>query len=713
MTTETSGMKWIDRVLSLVVILLHLPSILDALVNVVRGDVSYWVILMMVLLPYAGVWGLFWWFLYHRDRKDSRSWRILMRGCVIFATALAIVLLIPSKVESAPPRLLIADLENLANSPEIPIAGEKRALIVALQQSHRLRVVLPEEMVEALQRMGKQPDSPLTPATAHELCTREGIGLLLRWQIKRDEAAYTLEGTLQNVAGNAVLAEVVVGPFSLDQLTPSIDRFARQIRRQSGDTLVRVLASKPLADATTPSLAALQAYSDAQTELEQTRYQSAEEQLRRAVELDPNFALALIDLASLYEQKGDLLAATTLVTRAHEVRERLTVPERVKVDEYYYWLVLNDHEQAIRVVKDFLKAYPNHLERYETLAYQQSTLMNFEEAEDAESKFIGRRPWSTRSVEPVISLWQFQLAQGKFPQALTTANGLIEDVPTLTYAPYLLVIPTLAQGKIQDSRSVLQTNPRANEEARLWLGGLIDLYTGRLITAEDNWQRYHDVIAGARAETPWIESSSRVQLWISRVALRTGNFDVVRRNLEVTGEVRDEYLAEIGKYYVRIGDVPKARQILEMLQSRLAGRLTRQNLATTQLLEAEIDAQAGNGDAAVEKLMSASIYPWRYLYWPVHDSLADIALSTHHCDVALRTYADMLGRKGFAFYWERPDDWVMAHYGMARAEECNGRKDLALGYYVQFVQLWGDDAIPAVRDARTRIAELRRTGLRR
>src|SRR6185369_8817205 len=101
-------------------------------------------------------------------------------------------------------------------------------------------------------------------------------------------------------------------------------------------------------------------------------------------------------------------------------------------------------------------------------------------------------------------------------------------------------------------------------------------------------------------------------------------------------DIPEEFLAEAGKYYARIGDVEAAQAQLDRLRERLEGRQTNQNQTLLRLLESEIELSKGNLDASYNLLSSAPDYPWANLYWPLQESRAYIGLATRHPDMTTK-----------------------------------------------------------------------------
>ncbi len=113
-------------------------------------------------------------------------------------------------------------------------------------------------------------------------------------------------------------------------------------------------------EATTASIEALKAYSatrapgfggcDARIPL-----------LERAVELDPEFALAHAGLGPCYSGTGRRQLAIQSATRAYELRQRTTDPERFFIEYAYDRDVTGDLERAFQTVTLWTQTYPRDL----------------------------------------------------------------------------------------------------------------------------------------------------------------------------------------------------------------------------------------------------------------------------------------------------------------------------------------------------------------
>jgi len=183
------------------------------------------------------------------------------------------------------------------------------------------------------------------------------------------------------------LAREQVEADSKEQVLKSLDKAASNLRQKMGESLASVQQfAKPLEQATTSSLEALQAFSLGQAEHLKTNDEAAIPHLKRAVELDPNFAMAYATLGVCYNNLIRLTDAGEALKKAYELRDRASQREKFYILAHYYDEVILDSEKASAIYAEWRQTYPRDTVPYDNGALSFSELGQHEKALDLASQ---------------------------------------------------------------------------------------------------------------------------------------------------------------------------------------------------------------------------------------------------------------------------------------------------------------------------------------
>jgi tetratricopeptide (TPR) repeat protein len=257
----------------------------------------------------------------------------------------------------------------------------KEALTVQLEQSPYLNV-LPESRVrEALRYMGRPPDERVSTDIAREICLREGAKAMLTGSISSLGSHYVIDLRAVNAQTGDALAREQIEAESKEQVLKSLDQGASSLRRKLGESLGSVQKfAMPLEQATTSSLEALQAFTQGQAEHQKLADDKAIPYLKRAIELDPNFAMAYATLGVAYSNQNDRLQASDYLKKAFELKERASEREKLYVSAHYYEMVTGQVERAVEVYESWKETYPRDCTPRDNLSNRYSEVGQFEKA---------------------------------------------------------------------------------------------------------------------------------------------------------------------------------------------------------------------------------------------------------------------------------------------------------------------------------------------
>ena len=317
----------------------------------------------------------------------KKTWRVAVAIGVAVAAALAVFYMGPSWLAPGPASALtsrdavvVADFENRTGEPLFD-GALKVALAVALEQSPFLSIYPEARARETLRLMERSPDEPITRAIAREIAQREQLKALLAASITRLGGNYAVALEAINAVTGDVLAREQAEAAGKEQVLASLGTVASRLREKLGESLASVQRfDVPLPRATTASLDALHAYALA---LEQGREVPRLEtipHLKRAIELDPTFALAYAQLSSVYANNGQRALAPPFSRKAFELRDRVSQRERFYISWRYYSDADRSWDEALELARVWTESYPHEAFAFNSLGLASVRLGQWEEA---------------------------------------------------------------------------------------------------------------------------------------------------------------------------------------------------------------------------------------------------------------------------------------------------------------------------------------------
>jgi len=263
------------------------------------------------------------------------------------------------------PRLTDKDtivLSEFTNSTGDPVFDEtlRRGLAVQLAQSPYLTLVSDERMHRTLALMGQPTNAPVSRDAARAVCERTASAAVLEGSINSLGTAYVLGLRATSCRTGDVLAEEQAQAARKEEVLGVLGQMASSFRQHLGESLSSISKySTPLPDATTPSLDALRAYSLGwKSTFGATGPAEGIPFFKRAIELDPNFATAYAMLGRTYGELGDANLSAEYTTKAYQMKERTSEPERYFITMNYEMQVTGNLEKARQAGELWVNAYP-------------------------------------------------------------------------------------------------------------------------------------------------------------------------------------------------------------------------------------------------------------------------------------------------------------------------------------------------------------------
>jgi len=249
-------------------------------------------------------------------------------------------------------------LADFANTTGDPVFDEtlRQGLAVQLAESPFLSIVSEERIRNALQLMGQSAGTRLTGDIARDLCVRTGSTAVVTGSIASLGTQYVLGLRAENCGTGELLGQEQLPAARKEDVLNVLSQLATKFRTRVGESLATVEQhSTPLEEATTPSLDALKAYSIASARPIDPQ---AVTLFKRAVDIDPNFAVAHARLGLAYSGLGESLLGEQSTSRAYELRDHASDRERFFITTIYDRQVTGNLEREADTLRLWAQTYP-------------------------------------------------------------------------------------------------------------------------------------------------------------------------------------------------------------------------------------------------------------------------------------------------------------------------------------------------------------------
>src|SRR6516225_7032567 len=295
------------------------------------------------------------------EQPRTLTWKIVVPAAALLVALVAGALYLRSH---RTPKLtdkdtiVLADFTNTTDDPVFD-GALRQGLSIQLEQSPFLSLISDEQIRQTLGLMGRTGGERLTAALAREVCERIGATVVLEGSISTLGNEYVL-GLRATRCGTGDLLDVQQATGKTkEQVLEALTQVASRFRRRAGESLrTRQMHDKPLEEGTTASLEALKSFSaGVRASLNESMVAGIPLQ-RRAVELDPNFALAWAHLALSYADSGQTAPGAEAAKRAYELRNRASDRERFLIEVTYDRIVTGNLERARQTCMSWAQSYP-------------------------------------------------------------------------------------------------------------------------------------------------------------------------------------------------------------------------------------------------------------------------------------------------------------------------------------------------------------------
>jgi serine/threonine protein kinase/tetratricopeptide (TPR) repeat protein len=597
-------------------------------------------------------------------------------------------------------------LSDFANSTGDPVFDDtlKTALRVSLRQSPFLNVLTDSQVAKTLQQMTQPAGTRLTPELARELCQRAGSKAYLAGAIGRLGSEYVVGLKAVSCKNGNTLAEEQVTAASKEKVLDSLGGAAAKLRAELGESLATVQKfDAPLEQATTFSLDALNAYGLALSTWDKKGDRDSLPIFKKAIGLDPNFAMAYSALATINHNLGDSELARENATKAYELRDRVTEAEREAIEARYYSYVTGDLEKAAEVYAVAIQNYPESAGAYNHLANDEGELGRYEQSVQNFRKALLLDPSraSTYSNLAVGLLALNQVEEASAVLAEGDKRGLQTD--TLLQAHYWIAF--LRNDEKEMERLVQRSSDLPGAQAIL-------------LSEQSNTAAYHGHFEKARefsrAAENLMERDANKELaasYLVQAALRESEVGEFARAQQYISQAQKlshgQDVATLSAVaLVQIGSVNQAEALCHELDKQWPEDTIVQKY-WLPAIRAEIDLRQARPSKAIDDLGVATPLEFANPVPPLYPAYvrAQAYLAMGNDPRAATEFRKLTDRPGLVLNYPLG---ALAHLGLARAYKSTGDLQNSRQAYLDFLSLWkdADPDIPILKEAKIEYAKL-------
>jgi serine/threonine protein kinase/tetratricopeptide (TPR) repeat protein len=627
-------------------------------------------------------------------------------GVAFIALAVVLIAVAIAFVWSARKRATLTDKDTILlvdlNTTGDPVFDGtlKQALAVQLGQSPFLNIFSEDRVRESLKFMGHSPDERVTRDVGREICQRQGLKAMLVGSIASLGNHYVITLEAINAQTADAIAREQVEAENKEQVLHALGGAAMKLREKLGESLQSIEKfDAPIEQGTTSSLEAFKAFSLGVEQQLKGKYLEAIPFLKRATDIDPNFALAYGRMASMYYNSRQYDLAAEASRKAFELRDRVSERERLYISAGYYDNVTGEVEKYLETLELWKSTYPRDASPHNNLAVKYNELGLFDKALEEAPEAIRLNPSSASGYSLLAAAY---LGLNRFEEAKQIIGQAQAQKLETTPMRRTLYRIAFVQGDAATMKQQIES-----------LNGKPDEYVAQ------GWQSETAAFSGQLRKSR--ELSNRALELAERrdlkdvaaqiaagAAGRDALFGDCQQAKEQTAKAilsrSPLTMINAGNALANCGEIIQTQAIIAELNKR-SPTDTVLNKILLPLVQARIELQRGNPAQAIQLLETTRPYEG-YALFQIAYLRGQTYLDQQKGTDAAAEFQKILDHRG-----SQPTSplYSLAHVGLARAVVLTGDTARARQAYQNFFALWkdADPDIPILIEAKREYEKLK------
>jgi serine/threonine protein kinase/tetratricopeptide (TPR) repeat protein len=590
----------------------------------------------------------------------------------------------------------------------------RQGLAAQLEQSPYLNIVSDDKIGGTLKLMGLASDARLTKEVSRQVCERTSSAAVIDGSIASIGGQYVVGLNAVNCKTGETIAAEQVTAADKARVLDALTKASSQIRTKLGESHESLAKfDTPLAEATTPSLEALQAYSlGYRAQVIQNNFPAALPLVKRAVELDPNFAMAYARLGTIYNNFGEAGLASENLKKAYALRDRASEREKIYIDTHYFQFVSGDLDKAAQAYNLWMQTYPRDEGARTNLSAIYGTLGQPQKALEFAKAEFDLDPSSALNAANVAGTY---ISTGQLDEARSTIEQTQSkqlDSPNLHF--FLYTIAFLNKDTASMAKEVAWATGKPGVEDVLLVSEANSAASRGQIQKSREFNK-RAVSLAQRADEK--ETAANYEVYQAVTEARFGYFaeakERVAAGLALARNRDSESVAAMA--LAMAGDQAQPLKLADDLAARLPDD-TLAKFMYVPTIRAAVALHQGNGSKAIEYLQIAAPYDLSPILQGVSVYMRGNAfLLQKDGAAAAAEFQKILNMPGIV---QNDAGGALAHLGLARAyaleaasaqgADADAARAKTKTEYQDFLALWkdADPDVPILKEAKAEYAKL-------
>ncbi|MFB0564705.1 MAG: protein kinase [Candidatus Aminicenantaceae bacterium] len=691
--------------------------------------------------------------------------KLLIPALAVFAFIIAAVIiwqLIPKReiIPAAPsdkPSLAVMYFKNNTGDGSFDIwrSALSDSIITDLSQSKFIQVLSSDRLYSVLRKLNLTEAKTYASEDLKEVAAEGKVNHILQGSLSKAGETFRIEYTLQDIrTGEAIGSERIEGKGE-ESIFSLVDELTRRVKVNFKLTEEEIASDidKEVGKITTSSPEAYKNYIEGVIHFNRRDARKSIQFLKKATEIDPEFASAYRTLSIAYSNLGYRAERKKYLKKAMELSDRISERERYRIEAEHYSYSEKTYDKAIDTFNKLLQLYPE-------AGYARNNLGSKYMDLELWDKAIEQYQWHIQNKvdyhQPYGNIAAAYMAKGIYEKAKEILEFYLDNISDHPGIRYSLARSYLAQGKYElalvEADKGLSVNPAfflnqrikadiyhlkgelltAEKEylkliesrepaAHAWgLAKLASLYftQGRFKEAKELLERGIDW--SKEVGEKWAESN--FHWYLGYAHLKSGSPESALKEFEdsLRGYVEAEsfgaqrfvrYLEGVG--YLEMNSIEQAQKAAAELKKFIEEGMNRKAIRHYHHLMGRIELKKESFTKAVENFKKAiSLLPFQRNPTSDYHALfieplalayykqGELEKARYECE---RIISLTLGRLGYG------DIYAKSFYMLGKIYEQQDSTGKAIEHYQKFLDLWkdADPGIAEVKDAKKRLAGLK------